>query len=120
MFDIDDFKSINDRYGHPYGDHCLMIVSMCIKKAFFKLGLCFRVGGDEFCVLVLKPNRKAVEKACENFQEELDKVRREEERLPAVSVGWTLAQNEPVADVIAQADQKMYEHKRRHKSDLLP
>ena len=57
--------------------------------------------------------------ACSNYEVDVYK-RQEEERLPAVSVGWTLAQNEPVADVIAQADQKMYEHKRRHKSDLLP
>lgn len=52
VFDIDDFKHINDNYGHLLGDKCLEEVAACIKKAYSKDGFCYRIGGDEFCVLL--------------------------------------------------------------------
>ena len=53
VFDVDDFKHVNDVYGHVKGDLCLRIIADCIKKAYAKYGYCYRVGGDEFCVLWL-------------------------------------------------------------------
>lgn len=52
VFDVDDFKHVNDVFGHVKGDLCLSIISDCIKKAYAKYGYCYRVGGDEFCVLL--------------------------------------------------------------------
>lgn len=50
MFDIDNFKNINDLYGHPVGDQVIIQTSQLLKKAFAKRALVGRVGGDEFCV----------------------------------------------------------------------
>ena len=52
VFDVDDFKQINDRYGHLQGDICLAEIGRCIKKAYARSGYCYRTGGDEFCVLM--------------------------------------------------------------------
>ena len=52
MFDVDDFKQINDRYGHIQGDLCLAGIAECIKKSYANFGYCYRIGGDEFCVLL--------------------------------------------------------------------
>lgn len=52
VFDVDDFKQINDRYGHLQGDVCLAEIADCIKKAYARCGYCYRIGGDEFCVLL--------------------------------------------------------------------
>ena len=55
VVDIDDFKKINDNYGHLIGDQCLKEIAASIKKAYSKDGFCYRIDGDEFCVL-LKEN----------------------------------------------------------------
>lgn len=52
VFDVDDFKQVNDRYGHVKGDICLAEIAACIKKAYARHGYCYRMGGDEFCVLL--------------------------------------------------------------------
>lgn len=49
MMDIDDFKSLNDRYGHPFGDKVLVLFAQSLKAAFPQ-AMIGRIGGDEFVV----------------------------------------------------------------------
>lgn len=51
-FDINNFKTINDVYGHLYGDEILRIVGQTIKTIYEKYGRTYRIGGDEFCVII--------------------------------------------------------------------
>lgn len=51
MFDIDDFKSYNDRYGHSFGDRMLVCLGKSLQKAFGE-GNCYRYGGDEFVIFL--------------------------------------------------------------------
>ena len=52
LFDIDDFKQINDRWGHAAGDACLVNFADHLRKAFVNAHLVSRIGGDEFAVLL--------------------------------------------------------------------
>lgn len=52
LFDLNDLKYINDRFGHAVGDDALKKAFSCIKRAFGDLGRCYRIGGDEFAVLM--------------------------------------------------------------------
>ena len=52
LFDIDDFKQINDRWGHAAGDACLVNLAEHLRKAFVNAHLVSRIGGDEFAVLL--------------------------------------------------------------------
>jgi diguanylate cyclase (GGDEF)-like protein len=52
LFDLDGFKGFNDRYGHPAGDALLERVAGRLTTALGADGTAFRLGGDEFCVLV--------------------------------------------------------------------
>ena len=52
LFDIDDFKFINDIYGHVYGDRALKNLADSMKKSFPSDALLGRNGGDEFCILL--------------------------------------------------------------------
>ena len=74
VFDVDDFKHVNDVYGHVKGDLCLSVIANCIKGAYAQYGYCYRIGGDEFCVL-LKNNRN--EDACSLKFEHLMEVKLE-------------------------------------------
>ena len=52
LFDIDDFKLINDRWGHAAGDACLVNLAEKLRRAFGNAHLVSRIGGDEFAVLL--------------------------------------------------------------------
>ncbi|MGN0317164.1 MAG: GGDEF domain-containing protein [Lachnospira sp.] len=52
VIDIDDFKLVNDTYGHMFGDEVLLEVANIIKEAVGKKGLCGRIGGDEMFIIM--------------------------------------------------------------------
>lgn len=52
MVDLDDFKGINDRYGHPAGDQVLTTVAQRLRRSVHEIGTVARFGGDEFVVLL--------------------------------------------------------------------
>ena len=114
VFDVDDFKQINDRYGHLQGDVCLAEIADCIKKAYARCGYCYRIGGDEFCVLLRDGDR---EHACaRDFVRRLDERRKELDFLPTVSFGSAEISSENVVTVKDRADHNMYRYKKEHKA----
>ena len=113
VFDVDNFKQVNDCYGHLQGDACLAAIAACLKKAYACCGYCYRIGGDEFCVLL---KNTAKEAACaEGFLRQLEKKRRELTFLPTVSCGSAPLSGEDVVAVKDQADRAMYHHKKARK-----
>jgi diguanylate cyclase (GGDEF)-like protein len=52
VMDVDDFKRVNDRHGHLYGDQCLKRLAALVYDTFKDIGVSYRIGGDEFCVLM--------------------------------------------------------------------
>ncbi|WP_341367271.1 bifunctional diguanylate cyclase/phosphodiesterase [Yoonia sp. BS5-3] len=55
-FDLDDFKKVNDLYGHPFGDQYLKTIAATLKVTLPKGSIIGRTGGDEFCALVDIPD----------------------------------------------------------------
>lgn len=64
MLDIDNFKNVNDTYGHPFGDAVITAVADIIKKVIGNNGVAGRVGGDEFMVIL---NNNGDELALRNY-----------------------------------------------------
>lgn len=113
VFDVDDFKHVNDVFGHVKRDLCLSIIADCIKKAYAKYGYCYRIGGDEFCVL-LKNSQN--EEACSaQFESFIKKKRNKYTYLPSVSYGSALLLTGDIVSVKDLADQNMYLNKKKHK-----
>ena len=90
-----------------------------IKEQYSRYGKCFRYGGDEFCVLLMK-NRDNVEQINTSFFGAMAKLREEEARMPAVSIGYACfdPKNQSMQDVVEEADQMMYKFKEAHRTKL--
>ena len=72
MLDLDDFKSINDNYGHAAGDKLLVAVARILEETFRTDDIVARVGGDEFVALLSGSDNE--EMARQKAQELLDRV----------------------------------------------
>ena len=114
VFDVDDFKQINDRYGHLQGDVCLAEIADCIKKAYARCGYCYRIGGDEFCVLLKDEASEA--RCAATLQSLLAERRKTLTILPTVSLGSAAFSGEDVVAVKDRADRALYCAKKEQKA----
>ena len=119
MFDADQFKTVNDQYGHKCGDLCLKEIGTTLKNIYAKHGKCFRVGGDEFCVIATK-GMEHIEQANQEFFARIAQCRAKFEWMPWVSLGYMFfdPQTDIIQDTLNQADRQMYQFKeaRRNRS----
>ncbi|TAK63303.1 bifunctional diguanylate cyclase/phosphodiesterase [Methylobacter sp.] len=67
MLDLDDFKDINDSYGHPSGDTALCAISTVLLEHTRKGDLCARVGGDEFAIILTETGPSGARIVAENI-----------------------------------------------------
>lgn len=118
-FDADEFKRINDKYGHMYGDKVLQIIGKVIKEAYAKYGSCYRIGGDEFCV-ILQEKLEDIEALNAEFERLLCKNREKETNLPTVSLGYSMFSpgRDNIEDVVSAADKNMYRTKTKLRKAL--
>lgn len=123
VVDIDNFKSINDQYGHLAGDKVLIKTSSIIKQTIRETDLPFRVGGEEFLVILNNTNPIGAQKLAERLREEtatcLLKKNGQVIRF-TVSVGLSFYQHkETISSFISRADQAMYKAKQLGKNKVI-
>jgi len=117
MFDVDRFKSINDRYGHLCGDTVLARVGVVLRASLRTSDLKCRYGGEEFLILLPDTPLEGARRAAETLRRELWKIEvpwnGETVRVTG-SFGAARAQPDELdpAVVIARADQALYRAKR--------
>lgn len=115
-FDVDRFKEINDTHGHDRGDAVLKTVGESMRRVSRSIDLCFRLGGDEFCVLLTDTtDEEAREIYCDRL------ICLLAERLDGLTVSIGVAQTGPddycdPDSLIKRADTAMYQAKRRAKA----
>lgn len=116
FFDVDDFKEINDRFGHVVGDRCLRRVSLELARAFRPEDSVFRWGGDEFLVLCEELDPAGAWRRVEELRARLALP---SEEIPAcriaAGVSLLLVGREAEA-ALAEADERMFEDKQRQKA----
>lgn len=118
MVDLDHFKGINDNWGHHLGDYCLVEFAKVMKKNA-KDALCFRYGGDEFCILFKDSSLTEALNACKRIQSALKLIKVEGANL-GFSASFGLARLEADMDVallFMQADRALY-HAKEVRSDI--
>lgn len=110
--DIDDFKTVNDRYGHATGDACLTRLASVLRTVFRPDDGLFRIGGDEFLVVAPALDRDG---AAERVDRVRDMLAEGGESVPPFRISAGVASLSPGGDpqaAIRSADQAMYEEKR--------
>jgi len=114
MMDLDGFKSINDRYGHPEGDQALITTAKLLLRSVQDMrSVVVRYGGDEFLVMGFPDNDP---QAYKTKTEELFEEYNREAKLPYklnISIGYTeYDPGEKLDELISVADQYLYRRKR--------
>ncbi|HWQ37959.1 MAG TPA: GGDEF domain-containing protein [Burkholderiales bacterium] len=118
--DIDDFKRYNDTLGHPAGDRVLQAAGEALKRAVRKADQCFRIGGEEFAVILPDCSPQSAAEIGERIRrafEMLPVPTAGAQRRPTVSVGIAflrLADN--VHTLLKRADDAMYRAKKAGKN----
>ncbi len=119
FLDLDDFKTINDRFGHSVGDVCLKRVASVLLAAFRPDDAIFRWGGDEFLAVC---RNLGIEQARERLEKVRHELHRPGEGCPPchMSAGITVVESgERLEEALSLADERMYEDKAsRRATDL--
>lgn len=111
LIDVDIFKSVNDTYGHAAGDASLKRVANLLKTTFRSIDFIFRIGGDEFSVIMVEMTsdlKDTIQDKIDVINEELAK---EAQDAPAVSlsVGVAFSDRENKGEsIFKDADQALY------------
>ena len=123
MLDVNNLKTANDKFGHQQGDILIKGASGVIHGAFAGLGTTYRIGGDEFVFLsTAADSEKEFLKLQRDFEASLGVLKLPDgsEHPITVAMGYSvLTHNMPrsMDDVVREADAKMYEAKRRMKTE---
>ncbi|MBM7652834.1 diguanylate cyclase [Neobacillus cucumis] len=118
FIDIDYFKQINDRYGHPAGDLILQEVAGLLKSSVRKQDKVYRNGGEEFSVLLLNTNLEEAIQIAERVRISVEKstyILPDQTQLKVtISIGVVTNSRieESPMDLVHQADEALYEAKR--------
>ncbi len=115
LADIDDFKTINDTWGHQVGDAVLQSVGAILRSAVRVFDVCARYGGDEFAIVMPNSEHASALACAERIRRRLIERRdAEDAKLPGltISIGVAvMAPGDSAADLILRADQGMYQAK---------
>lgn len=116
MVDLDHFKRVNDRFGHPAGDRVLQAVASTLRAVCRDGDLVARYGGEEFVVVLPEADRTQALEIAERIRERVSQIDVDalgiSGRLSA-SIGVATGVGPTPASIIAQADAAMYLAKRR-------
>ena len=123
MLDINDFKKINDTYGHAEGDHALVIMANALRKSVSAMdfhAFIARYGGDEFTIIAHTNNSAGLDALAEKIRTSLEEECAAE-KVPytvTTGTGWSKLsrRNDSVADCMKRADRMLYINKKELKS----
>ncbi len=118
MIDLDQFKAINDTYGHPIGDSVLQQITAVLRRAVRSTDFVSRYGGDEFAIILPESGLDKAKYVAEKLKSTLSGTRlhlpNEVESFISASIGVAICPNDTseVEKLLSIADQRLYDAKR--------
>ncbi len=124
LCDLDHFKSINDRYGHPFGDEVLKSVAQTLEKAARRVDLVARYGGEEFALVLESSDERGGMIQAERVRKAVESLRF---RVKGKEVGVTMSFGIAVfpqnggekQTIVDKADQALYYAKKRGRNQVV-
>ncbi|MFO7706493.1 MAG: GGDEF domain-containing protein [Halopseudomonas sp.] len=122
VMDIDHFKQVNDKYGHGYGDTALKAVVNCTRSCLRDVDQLFRMGGEEFVVVLGNTDNPAARFVAERIRSSIAQMQFEidGDSIPmTASFGVaTLTSNDNKEDLLERGDKLMYTAKRAGRNKI--
>lgn len=119
FLDIDDFKKINDKYGHQKGDKVLKSFANFLRKNFRKTDIISRWGGEEFVILLINAPYELAEKIADKIRKKIDGCVFNGLKI-TVSIGvLSYTKESSLEELIDEADRLMYLAKKRGKNQVI-
>lgn len=122
MIDVDDFKSINDTYGHLIGDEVILNIASQMKHSFQPQAVLCRYGGEEFAVLMEAPDQETALKTLDDFRAKVEgsRITVHEGRSFAITVSIGFAPlRQGMESTISSADRALYQAKSQGKNQVI-
>jgi diguanylate cyclase (GGDEF)-like protein len=113
LLDLDNFKAINDTYGHARGDRALIAVAGAICERLRASDFAARIGGDEFAILLPQTSHEHAQTVADQLAEQIAAAAFPSLTITA-AVGIASLHDDPTADLLAEADRLLYDAKRAH------
>lgn len=123
MLDVNNLKTANDKYGHQQGDLLIKGASGVINGAFAGLGTTYRIGGDEFAVVISsRTGSQGIESALRIMHKDTNRFNENGICAVPLSIAWGYAcarsPEDPISRIMEEADEAMYARKREMKQSM--
>jgi len=118
MFDLNNLKITNDRFGHEAGDNEIFYAAKIIQASFLDIGQTFRIGGDEFCVICREVTQETLDSILAELDHMLNTINQNRASKITLAYGYAFYTQEQGTNIytsFAQADKAMYTHKAKLK-----
>jgi diguanylate cyclase (GGDEF)-like protein len=124
LIDVDDFKRINDAYGHKAGDEILTLVADTIRKGFRGSDVPARYGGDEFIVFLSEAEPKSLQAIGEKIRRRVEKFSAAVEVTVSIGISHAVAERSDDTErwldaLIARADESLYRAKNTGRNTVM-
>lgn len=118
LLDLNELKYINDHYGHGSGDEAIKNLYTIMNEAFINIGRCYRIGGDEFAILIENTDEDLVKSSVRQVRKNLKREENNYEYPLDVAIGMDVYDRKiwpNKTKFYHHVDQKMYEDKMKRK-----
>ncbi|MBF4694968.1 GGDEF domain-containing protein [Fusibacter ferrireducens] len=119
ILDIDDFKQINDTYGHLFGDEVIKSIASMLKYRSREGDIVGRYGGEEFMIVMPHIHNDITAKIADRFRVGVEELVFSKDVKVTVSIGGACLEEHTAMELIELADKNLYEAKRRGKNRVV-
>lgn len=128
LFDLNNLKTTNDKYGHATGDQMLISFAKCLNTAFQENSSKLRIGGDEFLVIVPTSDLSVINQSINKLKTEMSNIQKTADNEPiSLEVAYGIASTDELSSfdyefILSMADKRMYINKqmvKEHKEEQL-